>query len=214
VTATTPGAATAYFTSGIDYVYPGDIFNFGKVDFGRRGTAMDIKLSPEKTENESLSGVRETLIYNARDRINLTVGTLTETERLALLRWWASAQQGEPFCVAIDSAETYHSKITAFTHTAGAADITCVNVSGVIPTDVLVLKSASGHRVELVTVSNVAGSVITVGAPGYVYQAGDEIMTTNFWSRVMTTDNQLGLSLPDPAMLYWDVSINFREARF
>ncbi len=90
-------------------IYPGDIYEYKRIDLGRRFTSIQVNDNNLENQNKTISGVREVLSYSNQNRQTFIIDQLDEDSST---QWRQQADNffywtvlGNPFSVMVDEIE-------------------------------------------------------------------------------------------------------------
>lgn len=96
------GARTSMFTQLMD-VYPGDIYVYNEIDFGRRVTMLQPIPRTLTSLNQSAGGFTETFKFGLKDVFSFLVDVLDGIDwKQKADMWYYHASQGNPFSLLVD----------------------------------------------------------------------------------------------------------------
>lgn len=163
--------------------------------------------------NRADSGVSETVLEDIYDAFTIAVDSFDSQSVLdKLIAWWAYAAQGNSYSFALDSADKVDTTITGNV-SAGGTSVVVTSATGITIGNRYRLRDAVGvgFAEEIVTVSNVVGTTITIGALIYAHSAGALFRSIDYYPALETLDDAFPVS-ENPG-LTWSMQHNCREAR-
>ncbi len=209
---TRTNGTTPYYRSPVQSFSLGDTYTLSVYSFGRKPSAFAPVPVAERQDKRSISGKNQTTFFYGLKHLSIGFTDLTEIQKNELERWWSTAQTGDTFSVALDSASIYLSSLSADITGPGVSTFTPASAAGITKGSVLSFRNTSGSYQDTKTVTGVSAGVVTVDTPfTFKFLAGDQVRSLYYWPFVLTMDKTLNITLGNLKQKRWNASITFEE---
>jgi hypothetical protein len=202
------GNGSLQFFGDTEDMYAGDVWTHFKLDLGRRVSTFDTKTTVKREDKESNSGKTETLNYNTRDFVSITLPDIQEDDTTKLKEWWAYAQKMNNYSVAINTDNIGGAYVASGSGTTVV--LHTVN-HGIGKGATIIIKGNNNLRWNIAKVLTVAGATLTLDSTIFDLTVGDLVVIKDYYPFALTIDNALGLTLTNVKVKRWSFSHSFKE---
>jgi len=200
--------------SGLQEIFAGDAFRQHIIDFGRRVDSFDYPPVVKRNDNESNSGVNETIFFNARNSPKISVPHITDSQRRELLGWWGFAQRANVYGVAIDSDKLLNVRVSSSTAKQGVVSIVQTPNTEFAIGQKLIIRHPDNlfwESIEIIGLGTMPNSIQLKDPLIHTYPTGSFIREEFYWPQVITLDKKLGISLSNTRLKRWHFTNTFKE---
>ncbi len=199
------------FRSGGQEMFAGDSWTLIEVQVGRQPGALDVKRITRREDTEAISGKQQTVLFNSRDRGVIAINEITEDQRHQFLAWWAWAQRGFTYSVAIDVDNVYNGELQAAV-APGATVLSVDDAAGASAGSWMQLRRTDNLNGEEVQILSISGTNITLTNPLiFEYRLSDTLRSIRYWPFVRAIDKSKNISLANLRQKRWNFAHTFKE---
>lgn len=203
--------ANPRFRSGGQEMFGGDTWTLVEVQVERKVGMLDPRRDTRREDTESNSGKHQSIFFNARDRVIITMNEITEDQRHQFLQWWAWAQRGFVYSVAIDAEDVYNGELQAAV-APGATVVSVDAAAGAAAGSWMQLRRTDNLHGEEVLIASISGTNITLASPLiYAYRVNDTLRSLRYWPFVRSLDKAQNISLANLKQKRWNFAHSFKE---